>query len=163
MYVTNILEMSFHIAHHRKRVLTLGMDIHKEKDLTRLLYYTVFKLHDIEKYLFLPWLWKYYGKKGDKVKAKQLYIRMNKVGAVIIKAALFFFFFFKQQEKNKVKHYEHIIDVIDRHCDPVAMEEFDLVEQRPLTNFISVRDLPMAISFKKKWLEKFDDLHEFDH
>lgn len=151
VYVKNIWDMLNHIRHHRQRLYTLGMETKVPHHLKKI----VFGLHDIEKFLFLPWLWKYYGKKGDKVKAKKLYTRMNKCGYFIINAVLFFTTYSKEEIK-KVKRFEKIIDVIDRHCDPIALEEFDLERTRPLVNFLSVHDLPCAITFKKRWLEKFD-------
>lgn len=152
VYVKNIWDMMKHVRHHRHRLYILGMETKGPKGLKQI----VFGLHDIEKFLFLPWLWKYYGPKGNKKKAKAVYTRMNQFGDFIINTVLLFTSYTAEQIKE-VKRYEKIVDVVDRHCDPVALEEFNLEKQRPLTNFIKVNDLPRAVAFKKKWMDRFSE------
>lgn len=152
-YVKNIWDMLNHVRNHRRRLYSLGKDVKGPMILRKI----IFGLHDIEKFFFLPWLWKYYGPRGSgNPIAKKLYTRMNKVGYFILKCVLFFTPYNKEQIQ-KMKRYEKIADVIDRHCDPVAMEEFHLKEKRPLVQFIRREDLPCAITFKKRWLDRFED------
>lgn len=150
-YVNNLYDMLKHVQHHRHRVFQLGMEVTGPKQLKKI----VFGLHDLEKFVFLPWLWKYYGAKGaGNQNARKLYTRMNKLGYFIVRTVLFFTPYTKE-EINRMKRFERIVDVIDRHCDPVAMEEFNLTIKRPLVNFIRREDLPCAITFKQKWLRHF--------
>jgi len=160
-HVNNIFDLAKHVSHHRKRVYFLGMKHLMRHQTTSKEQKTASKiilgLHDIEKYLFLPWLWKYYGKKGNKANARKLYTRMNKVGGYILQTVLYFFNFNKTLVE-KVSKIEKIVDVIDRHCDPVALEEFDLKEKRPLTLFLERKELPFAMTIKKLWLDTFSKI-----
>ena len=154
-HINNIKEFARHISNHRTRVYALGMTMRGPKILKTI----IFGLHDIEKYFFIFQLWKYYGSKGhgpERRKAIELYTRMNKLGYIIISVVLFFVRF-PEHSVDKVKRLEKVIDVIDRHCDPVALEEFNLKEKRPLTQFLDVKDLPLAMSLKKKWLDLFEN------
>jgi hypothetical protein len=153
-YVKNIWDMLTHVRNHRGRVYFLSAEVKGPKFLKTI----IFGLHDIEKFIFLPWLWKYYGAKGaGNPNAKALYIRMNKTGYFIIKCVLALFPFYTSEQVRKMKRFEKIADVIDRHCDPVALEEFNLTTTRPLVQFIRRDDLPCAITFKKRWLNKFGE------
>ncbi len=153
-YVNNVFQLAKHITEHKKRLYILGMEWSKGSVSPFYLKFIIFFFHDIEKYFFLPWLWKYYGPKGDKIKARKLYDRMNKVGNFIISFLLFFFPVYKNDLK-RMQRMEKIIDVVDRSCDPVAMEEFNLKKKRPLTDFLTVQDLPIANTFIKRWMERF--------
>lgn len=151
MHVNNIKDMLKHVRNHRRRLYALGMEVQGPTLLKKVM----FGMHDCEKFVFLPWLWKYYGGKGNKQKAKVIYTRMNSLGKFLLNIVLFFLPY-SQEEIHRMKRFERIVDVIDRHCDIVALEEFNLKKQRPLTNFIRMTDLPCAITFKKKWLDKFE-------
>lgn len=156
VYVNSLGDMLHHVRNHRRRLYSLGTDVKGPQTLRKI----VFGLHDVEKFVFLPWLWKYYGAKGaGNSDAKKLYTRMNKLGYFILKIVLFFTPYNKEQIQ-RMKRFEKIADVIDRHCDPVAMEEFNLKEKRPLVHFIRREDLACAITFKKRWLDRFSGEHK---
>jgi hypothetical protein len=107
-------------------------------------------VHDLEKYPFLPWLWKYYGGKGYRAGARKLYTRMNRFGQFIQDLILIPFFWNKDAIANAVR-IEHIADVVDRNTDPVAMEEFCLKIQKPMSEFLPIEDLYLAETLKKLW------------
>lgn len=148
-FVMNVWDFRRHVTLHRRRVLKLGWQL-RSMTKSPLVLFLVLLVHDLEKYLFLPWLWAYYGGKGWRTGARRLYTRMNKFGQFIQDAVLLPFFWNKEAIADAVR-IEHIADVVDRNTDPVAMEEFCLKVQRPMSDFLPAEDLYIAETLKKLW------------
>lgn len=149
VYVNNIWDLAKHVAHHRARVYRLGITLDGS-----LLSRVVLRVHDLEKYLFLPWLWKYYGGKGDRRIAKRLYTRMNTVGRAILWVATLPFSGASIAEAQKS---EKIADIVDRQCDPVAVEEFQRI--LPMSKFLNDHELEVAEILKPRYREIVKELY----
>ncbi|CAB4127345.1 hypothetical protein UFOVP75_150 [uncultured Caudovirales phage] len=127
-----------HIDEHRHRVYLLA--VHADQNLSssfrnRLIY----RLHDVEKYVVLPFLWKCYGGKGQ----RSFYDRMNKLGNFIRKSAILALGI-EPETDRQLARIEKIADVVDRHCDPVTPEEFGQSAKRPLQDFLSGSEIMLA-------------------
>lgn len=159
MLVNNLRELARHVSLHRQRLYRVGKAWCFEYDAAwyvELPLKVALFVHDLEKYLFLPWLWKYYGARGKNHKrsdALALWTRMNKVGAFIKKVALL-----PLPGKHLIDGIEHVIDVVDRHLDPVALEEFNLEKQRPITDFLHIANWELADELIIIWQEHTKDL-----
>lgn len=139
VYVSNVLALARQVSRHRRRVYRIGTYL--DRGITTKV---ILLVHDIEKYLFLPWLWKYYGEKDKKTlkQAKKVYTRLNKVGRAIKRVATCLF---NQADVAESTIVEHIADVVDRHMDPVANEEFGRdMKTQPLSKFLPDRDVEIA-------------------
>jgi hypothetical protein len=153
--ISNIYQFFKHVNHHRKRIYILGTYRFSKTTKTRnekILEFVVFKMHDIEKYLFLPLLCA----KGlnRRETSRKFYDFMNRVGTVLVNntiRGLSFFFKFTEKEIKNVKRFERILDVVDRHCDPVALEEFHINRKRPMFMFLNSKDSKRANVFEKRW------------
>ncbi len=146
-YNKTMWDFKEHIDQHRQRVIRMTLAL-----CLRLGYitgsYHLMSLHDIEKYLFLPWLWSYYGNRRNRKQARKLYDRMNKVGSWIRKFYIWYFDISPKAVAN-VDRFERIADIVDRHCHEATLEEFGITEQRPLSDFLSdPEDLAIA-----EWLK----------
>lgn len=154
-YVNSMWELARHVTLHRKRVYELGMSLAGERRYSQYKNTLLIALlvHDLEKYLFLPWLWKYYGGKGDRMDAYKIYNKMNRVGDFIRKCLV------GKKDINNMGalisyELEHTADVVDRHMDPVAVEEFCMsYPKKPMSNFLPNKDLANAELLKKNWFE----------
>lgn len=152
-FVNNLLDLKRHVSLHRRRVFALGWRLRPLVNNPTVLF-LVLLVHDLEKYLFLPWLWKYYGVKGKnhKTDARKLYTRMNKVGYHIRNITMLPFFWNKENITQAII-IEHIADVVDRNTDPVAMEEFCLTIQKPMSLFLLSESLKIAETLKPQWFD----------
>lgn len=150
-FVISIWDFLHHVTLHRKRVLKLGWQLRWMTD-SPLILFLVLWIHDLEKYLFLPWLWSYYGGKRYRTGAQNLYDRMNKFGRLLQNLVLLPFFW-KQKTIAEVLRIEHIADIVDRSADPVVMEEFNLREHRSLTRFLPKEDWLIAMKLKRRWAQ----------
>lgn len=149
MHVNNIFQFAQHVSAHRKRVQRLAWSF-REAAPNREVLKIVLAMHDMEKYLLLPLLWRYYNGRGDRAKADVFFKRMNAVGRKLLEAAL-----------ATVPHtpgdraaaliLERLADVVDRNCDPVALEEFNLKARRPLRDFLDEDYLPAATAMVRRW------------
>ena len=142
-YVNNIFHLWRHVTLHRRRVRALGgeyLGFRYLKLRDFVLFHLLLWSHDLEKYLFLPWLYKYYGGGGDRIAARQLYDKMNKVGKWIQKIIIAPFAW-KSHNLKTFHTIEHAVDVADRHCDPVALEEFALDKQRPVHIWLELKHI----------------------
>jgi hypothetical protein len=143
-YVNSSIDLLRHITLHRKRVYWLGQKINYLVDKPSLLK-TILIAHDIEKYLVFPILWMFYAGKGNRKTARKFYTQMNKLGALLLKVIIFLRHgFVSQKDLDQCSRIEHIADVTDRNNDPVAMEEFCLTVQRPLSDFLELTDVWIA-------------------
>lgn len=150
-YVNNIWEFVKHINAHRKRVSLLASVLDSRWQARY-----VYRLHDIEKYLFLPWLWKYYAGDGDRRKAKSLYTLMNKVGRLLLSMLSFWI---NKAELAEIQKCEKLADVVDRQMDPVAEEEFQRI--RPIEKFVSDDDLEIARFLMSKYEQVTGQHHSY--
>ncbi len=150
-YVTNIWQLLDHVTRHRRRVLFLAMHQSPLVEFNTRAFLLVW-MHDIEKYLFLPWLWKYYGDRRDRNKARKVYDRMNAVGSSIRKAAAWVMCVSKGR-LHYLDQVERMVDVVDRHCDAATLEEFGLAVQRPLSDFLKADWIADAtVLAKGRWM-----------
>jgi len=128
------------IAAHRTRMKRWG-DFYTWRDGRNTALQAVLYIHDIEKWLFLPFLYWYQLPGKDKSRARELYDKMNFVGSVIVRLRTLFH---PIQEVQEALWMEKCFDVLDRHLDPVALEEFNLKEQRPMSDFLKSSQLKFA-------------------
>jgi hypothetical protein len=143
-FVTNKWDLFRHVRAHRRRVFRLGWSL--RAGLTRreraALWLTLV-LHDLEKYLVIGGLWRTYGvgipAPDDAV---SFWRRMNRLGALMSGWV---------PKYPRVQDIERLADVVDRNSDPVAMEEFGLKRQRPLSDFLPRRLLLRAAYLKREW------------
>lgn len=133
-HVTSIVGLARHVTRHRRRVYQLALFLAPEMGLGGRL---LVRMHDVEKYVVLPMLWAFYGGKGNRRLARWCYDRMNQLGRVLVTGI-------KPFANSGVPRIEHTADVVDRHCDPVTLEEFSLSAQRPITDFLCAEDVPLA-------------------
>ena len=140
--VTGYFTLAKRISKHRRRVARLAalLEFPGRTELS-----SVVRWHDIEKYLFLPWLWKYYAGKGDRTAARKLYDRMNAVGKWLLLRVT--------APSSRALRIERIVDVVDRYCDPETLVEFGNLTQRPLEDFLSPEDVALARRFVEFWRE----------
>lgn len=147
--VSNVFEFIHHINLHRKRVFKLGWSLKHECN-NRIILWLVLKVHDIEKYFYLLKLWKLYGRPDHEIPNRELFDSMNKIGKSLQKLILLPF---RNQRKSikQALEVERIADVVDRNSDPVAIEEFHLKQQIPMSHFLPAYDLDIAYRLKEKW------------
>lgn len=135
MLINTLPKFLRHVNLHRRRVYLLGLALGSPIKNDRA-YRTALRIHDIEKYFFIFPLFKYYGGKNpDRLAAQKLYARMNAVG-LHMKNVVLLPFNLTADDRRLLDSHERIADVADRHCDPIAMEEFNLKVQKPISIFL---------------------------
>lgn len=147
----NLKRYMTQIADHRRRMKQwyhLYSEVIQSDNMTLK---KVMYIHDLEKWIFLPWLYKYQKPDQDRIKARKLYDRMNKVGSLFVKL--------RCRKVNKVVleqalWVEKTFDVLDRHLDPVALEEFRITEPKPLSTYLSKEQVHLAEKFIQIGREK---------
>lgn len=124
---TTLREYRLRVDGHRQRVRVLGGLIAGKHGDVDSLTVRVLELHDVEKYVFLPLLWRYFGRGQGKV-ARFVFDVMNRVGAAVVFFAtlemrvLFSASF--DARLTRARQIERIADVIDRSADPTNAIEF---------------------------------------
>lgn len=147
--VRNILDFLRHITLHRKRVRRLAYVLLWKEGPSSWISTNAasryFTCHDLEKYLFLPVLWWYYGDRRGKKRARSWYDLMNRVGNLISGVAGFVLGTSKE-DLNQWKKCEKIADILDRHYDIVAREELAQDFELPMSDFLTEEELKLANS-----------------
>lgn len=141
----NLGDFFQHVTHHRQRVAWFARCFASHEVVHTLRFKLLLWLHDIEKYLVLPVLWSYYGERRDRAKARKFYDRMNALGAAIVWPVKLVT---PKKMLDEIERAERMADVLDRHCDPAAREEFnDGANPPPLSKFLSGNDLQKVQTF----------------
>lgn len=139
MLVRSLFDFARHVTLHRKRVRVLAT-IADPVVVTKWQGRALLALHDVGKYLLLRSLWSFYAGKGDRVAARALYDRLNALDDLIAAPVRWLT---PPAFAERVATAERIADCVDRHCDPVAREEFARREGR-LSDFLDGRRLEVA-------------------
>lgn len=123
--------------------------------------------HDLEKWILLPgMIYHYVRKNGDKKRAqeaKAFYTKLNKLGKKIQAYVIDSYIqrdwedYTKEDDVNiaTATNWEHVVDVLDRHFDPVAKLEFGYETKPPLSKFLKPHQLKMASMIEDAWADKF--------
>jgi hypothetical protein len=116
------------------------------------------KLHDIEKWLFLPALLLVKNRKGDWI-ARTVYDAMNDIGYLLQDC-----WFYQAARDNlaafdNAKDIERVIDVLDRNQDPAARKEFGRPNE-PWQKFLTPPQTKIAesILIGNHWHGEFDNV-----
>jgi hypothetical protein len=143
------LEYVAQMRAHRRRVAgwaapTFGLPL-----ATRV----VLRVHDLEKWLFLPWLFYFHGGRGDRALARRGYDLMNRVADAIRFVVLLPF---SREDRVVAKSLERVVDVVDRHMDGEARREFGQETKPDIANFLTpVETLIAHICFIPLWPPDF--------
>lgn len=147
MKVKSKADFKRHITLHRKRLMALALALYPNAPLTfKLLVW----LHDVEKYLVLDELYSFYAGGGDVVDRDLFVGRMNALGKKLV-APLYFLL--DPVTLARYTNLERIADVVDRHSDPVALEEFNLPRRLPMSKFLRRDQLVVAGPLLKRYKE----------
>ena len=141
--VDSLRAFALHVGLHRARVALLVAAMSAQP-------LPVFVLaHDIEKRLLRRAIWRFYGGRGNRRHARAVYWLLNALGRLIaapLKA------YCLAPDRAHFERLERIADVVDRHCDPVAREEFADAAP-PLSDFLPAEDLPAAEALAARYAE----------
>ena len=136
------IELVFQIHNHRTRVEDISAKMFGEDSLVA----KIMWWHDLEKWILLPFMFwhKNAVTKEEKKKARKFYTNLNKLGDKIFNLRFRIFGSYSEQELREAREFEKILDVIDRHLDPVVLREFKLEKQRPISDFLTKPQLLVA-------------------
>jgi hypothetical protein len=115
-------------------------------------------------------IYHYVRKNGDKKRAQEaraFYTKLNKLGKEIQEQVILDWYKNRGirlrdtntnlfvNAINSAKDWEHVVDVLDRHFDPVAKLEFGYEVKPPLSKFLKPHQLKMASMIEDAWADKF--------
>lgn len=132
MLVRTLADFRRHVTLHRKRVRVLAV-LADPGIVDRWQGRALLALHDVAKYPLLAALWRFYGGKGDRVEARRLYDRLNRLDALLAAPVRWLT---PADFAERVAAAERIADCVDRHRDPVAREEFAQPISPPLSDYL---------------------------
>jgi hypothetical protein len=111
--------------------------------------------HDIEKFVFLPWLFKYRCGGGDRAAAARLYLRLNAVGHFIERMVLWPY---GEAQRGAARRFARVVDCLDRSMDPVARVELgDAENPPPLSRFLTGAEIALAEALRPYWAVLFGE------
>ena len=142
-------EYVLQIRAHRRRVRLFGQACLVPWSPARILC----RWHDVEKWLFLPWLFKYRCGRGDRAAAARVYERMNAIGRAIERMLLLPY---TPPQRDASRSLVRVIDCLDRSLDPVARVELgDAENPPPIGAFLSFPEEALAKALAPQWTAAF--------
>lgn len=141
------------IKDHRARMAKLGLFYCILNDDAGEATRTACRIHDAEKWPFLPLLFAFHGGRGNRKIARVVYNALNATGAVIQAVALAPY---PPKDRATARTMERVFDRLDRSLDPVARIELgDATDPPPLSKFLSPDELVIAESWADRWRRLF--------